>query len=74
MKRVSKLHSVLTGLWSSITTTEAIQYKGLNARLFAALICQCDPVILLLSLHVNNQTNRFATLLEEKKQMTFSCR
>lgn len=35
-ERVSKLRSVLTCLWSSITTKEAIQYKGLNARLFIA--------------------------------------
>lgn len=33
-KRASKLLSVFTCPWSSITTKEAIQYKGLNARLF----------------------------------------
>lgn len=42
MKRVSKLNSVLTCLWSSITTKEAIQYEGLNDRL---LITQYAHVI-----------------------------
>lgn len=46
MKRVSKLNSVLTCLWSSITTKKAIQYRGLNARLFItqyAYVIQSHP-------------------------------